>query len=190
MHILVKQKSPSVPRNLALETFGELPIVFSTKVNLLYIPPIFNRSEVLSSTSDKAILFAENFSKNSNRDNSGISLPVLSSRTNLKLYNISVTLKMVKKVIMNLDLSKAFGPDSIPEVVLKSCETELSYIQAELFNRCLKESCGKVLSVVLVFKNVGESSIAKNYGSVSLLSVVSKVFEKLVNHGIVDHLKI
>ena len=188
--MLIKQKSPSLPRNLALGTFGELPIVFSTKVNLLYIPPIFNRSEVLSSTSDKAILFAENFSKNSNRDNSGISLPVLSSRTNLKLYNISVTLKMVKKVIMNLDLSKAFGPDSIPEVVLKSCETELSYIQAELFNTCLKESCGKVLSVVLVFKNVGESSIAKNYGSVSLLSVVSKVFEKLVNHGIVDHLKI
>ena len=145
---------------------------------------------MLFSSFDKAKLLAENFSKNSSLDDSGISLAVFSSTTSLKLHFISVTLKMVKKVIMNLDLSKAFGPDSIPEVVLKSCETELSYIQAELFNRCLKESCGKVLSVVLVFKNVGESSVAKNYGSVSLLSVVSKVFEKLVNHGIVDHLKI
>ena len=35
--VLLKQKSPSFPRNLALGTFGELLIVFSTKVNLLYL---------------------------------------------------------------------------------------------------------------------------------------------------------
>ena len=63
------------------------------------IPTLFNNPEVLSSTSDKAKLFAENFSKNSNLDYSGISLPVFPSRTNLKLHNISVTPKMVKKVI-------------------------------------------------------------------------------------------
>ena len=49
--------------------------------------------------------------------------------------------------------------------------------------------CWKVSSVVTVFKNVGERSTAKNYCPVSLLSVVSKVFEKLVNNGIVDHQK-
>ena len=36
---------------------------------------------------------------------------------------------MFKKVIMNLDLSKASGPDSIPVVVLKNCELELSYLR-------------------------------------------------------------
>ena len=40
-----------------------------------------------------------------------------------------------------------------------------------------------------VFKNVGERSTAKKYHPVSLLSVVSKVFEKLVNNRIVDHLE-
>ena len=44
-------------------------------------------------------------------------------------------------------------------------------------------------TVVPVFKNVGERSTAKNYRPVSLLSVVSKVFEKLVNNRIVDHLE-
>ena len=63
------------------------------------------------------------------------------SRTNLKLHNISVTAKMVRKVVMNLDLSKASGPDCILVVLLKNCEPELSYILAELFNKCLKESC-------------------------------------------------
>ena len=60
--MLIKQKSPLLPRNLAL-------------------------------------------------DDSGMSLLVCSSRTNLKLHNISVTPTMVKKVIMNLDFSKASGPD-------------------------------------------------------------------------------
>ena len=157
------------------------------------IPPLFNRPGVLSSASDKAKLIAENFSLNCNLDDSGVSLPVFPSRTNLKLHSISVTPKMVRKVVMNLDLSKASGPDCIPVVVLKNCEPELSYILAELFNKCLKESCfadcWKVSSVVPVFKNVGERSAAKNYRPVSLLSVVSKVFEKLVNNRIVDHLE-
>ena len=42
---------------------------------------------------------------------------------------------------------------------------------------------------VHVFKNVWERSTAKNYYPVSLLSVVSKVFEKLVNNRIVNHLE-
>ena len=36
---------------------------------------------------------------------------------------------------------------------------------------------------------LGERSAAKNYHPVSLLSVVSKVFEKLVNNRVVDHLE-
>ena len=51
----------------------------------------------------------------------------------------------------------------------------------------LFSSCLKVSSVVPVLKNVGERSEAKNYRLVSLLSVVIKVFEKLVNNRIVDH---
>ena len=90
------------------------------------IPHLFSGPEVLSSASDKVKLFAGNFSKNSNLDGSGISLPVFLSRTNLKLCSISVTPKMVKKLTMNLDLSNASGPDCIPVVVLKKWESELS----------------------------------------------------------------
>ena len=173
-----------------LGSLGELLIVFSTKVNLLYL---LYSTEVLSSASDKAELFVKNFSKNSNLDDSGISLPVFPFRTNLKLHNISITPKMVKKVITNYDLSNASGADCIPVVFLKNCEPDLSYILAELFNMCLKKSCfpdcWKVSSVVPAFKNVGERSTVKNYRPVSLLSVVSKVFEKLVNNRIVDHLE-
>ena len=92
---------------------------------------------------------------------------------------------MVKKVITNLDSSRASGCDYIPVVVLKNCESELSYTPSE----SCSSDCWKISSVVPVFKNVGKRSTAKNYHPVSLLSVVSKVFEKPVNNRIVDHLE-
>ena len=128
LHMLLKQKSPSLPRHLALRTFGELLLVFSTKVNLLY-HIYWTVQRCCLQRLIKQKLF-KNFSKNSNLDD----------RTNLKLHNISITPTMVKKVITNLDLSEIFGPDYIPVVVLKNCEPELSYILTELFNMCLKES--------------------------------------------------
>ena len=77
---------------------------------------------MLSSVSDKAKLFPENFTKNSDHNDSGISLHAFFAKTNLELHNIHVTPKLVKKVITNFDSSKASGPNCILGVVLKNCE--------------------------------------------------------------------
>ena len=57
----------------------------------------------------------------------------------------------------------------------------------------LKESyflqCWKISSVVSVFENVGERCMAKSYNLVSLLSVISKVYQKIVNNRHDDHLQ-
>ena len=82
------------------------------------MPFLFDESEKLPFALDKAKLFAKNLSTNSNIDDSGISLTIFPSKTNLKLHNISTILKMVKKVIRNLDSSKVSGPDFIPVVSL------------------------------------------------------------------------
>ena len=138
-------------------------------------------------------MFTKNFSKNSYVDDSGISLLVFSSRTNFKLHDISVAPKMVKKVITNLDSSKSSSTCCIPVMVLKNYEPERPCILAELLNMCLKKSCfphfWKISLLVLVFKNVGERFRAENYCPVSLVFVVSKVFEKLVHNKIVYHLE-
>ena len=100
---------------------------------------------------------------------------------------------ILTKVIANFDSSKVSGPDCVPMVVLKNCEPGLSYILIELLNMCLKESCfpdcWKVSLVVPVLKNFGGKSTAKNYHPVSLLSVVSEVFQKHANNRIADHLE-
>ena len=128
-------------------------------------PRLFIGLEVLSSASDKAKLFAKNFSKSSSLDDSGISLPVISSGTNLKLHNIYVSPRMIKKVVTNLDLSNVLCSDCMTVMVLKHHEPELSYILDELFNMCLKGFCfpyyWKVSLVVPVFQNGVECLLLK-----------------------------
>ena len=78
----------------------------------------------------KTNLFDENFSNNSNLDDSDIYLPFFPCGNNRKLYIIPITPTLVKKVINNFDSSKVSGLDYIPVVVQKNCQPELSYILA------------------------------------------------------------
>ena len=80
---------------------------------------------MLSSISDKAKLFTKIFSENSNLGGSCITSPVFYFRTNLKLHNVSLTPKVVKKVVTNLDSSKVSSPDCIPVAVPKNYLPEL-----------------------------------------------------------------
>ena len=100
--MLIKQKESITSQKLGSRDFWRIANSVLSK-GKSSIPLLFNSLEVLSSVSHKAKLFAENFSKNSNLGDSGISLPVSPTRNNLKLHNIFVSAKMVKKVIMNLD---------------------------------------------------------------------------------------
>ena len=153
------------------------------------LPALFNDPEVLSSASDKAKLLAENFSKNSNLDYSSISLLAVSSRTNLKLH-IPATLKLIKRVMADRDLSKAYSPNCVPVIHLNDCKLKLSDILVELLNIFLKENClpdsWRVSSVVPVFKKLERDLRAKNFRIVSRLYVAIKIFEKLANNRFVD----
>ena len=100
--MLIKQKSPSLSKKLGSCDFWRIANRVFNKSKFA-TTGLFNDPDMLSSATDKAKLFAKNFSKNSSINGSCISLPVFPSRANLILNNISVTPRMVKKVITNLD---------------------------------------------------------------------------------------
>ena len=93
-----KTKESITPQKPASQYFWWIAKSYLNKSKFA-APPLFNSSVVLPFESDKAKLFAKNSSKNSHLDVSCISLPVFTSRTNPKLHDISVTLKLVKKII-------------------------------------------------------------------------------------------
>ena len=113
--MLVTKKSLSLPRILALGTFGELLIVFSTNVDLLYLL-------LLSSASDKPnFVFLKTFLETLILITQAFLYLFFFSKPNLKLHIISATSMLVKKVISYVNLSKTSGPDIVLVVVLSNC---------------------------------------------------------------------
>ena len=92
---------------------------------------------------------------------------------------------------MKLDCSKSTGPDGISARMLR--ETALSITQplTSLFNMliqwCSFPSLWKVANVVPIPKNSTCKSSPSNYRPISLLPVISKLFEKHIYSVLLDH---
>jgi hypothetical protein len=119
-------------------------------------------------------------------------LPADDDSTNLiTISDLELAEGEVCCVLKTLDVDKVTGPDKIPAVLLKTCAANISPSLCELFNKSL--SCGKL---PLEWKLSNISPIPKkspfhevcNYRPISLLSLVSKVFERCIYNRIIDHL--
>ena len=108
------------------------------------------------------------------------------------LSRIHFRLQTVKRLLNQLDVGKASGPDNIPARVLKECSHELASPLTSLFALCFRKGvqpeAWKSARVVPVYKK-GSLSNPKNYRPVSLLPIISKVMERIVNCQIVNHLE-
>lgn len=98
----------------------------------------------------------------------------------------------VRRSLSKLVVSKATGPDGVPARVLKECSTELASPVAKLFSDCFRHgvmpSAWKLAHVVPVHKRSSRSK-PSNYRPVSLLSILSKVMEGIVNRQLVNFLE-
>ena len=99
------------------------------------------------------------------------------------------TASSVYRILKKLDVSKANGPDNVSNHLLKETAPSISYSLARLFNISLQRGkfpkLWKLAHVVPVHKKESTQD-PLNYRPVSLLSCISKIFEKLVfNHVMV-----
>ena len=109
--------------------------------------------------------------------------------TDLPIYEI--TPEEVFTLINKLDINKANGTDSISTYMLKATASSIASPLAKLFNLSLTTGkfpqMRKTASIVPIPKS-GDKSDPSNYRPVSLLSIVSKLLEKIVYSFLWNHL--
>lgn len=172
---------------MAKEIFG--------KTNDTNIPSLINdASKIITDDLEKANVLNNFFVKASNIDSSDAILPELNDPIPgiTLLNNIVITEQEVGDQIKLLDPSKSFGPDEISPVFIKSSGESLIKPLTRLYNISLASSkfpnMWKVANVLPLYKK-GEKTSPNNYRPVSLLCILSKIFEKIVFKHLYNHFR-
>ena len=94
------------------------------------------------------------------------------------------TVEELSKAIDNLSTGKAPGSDGIPPDLLKQCKRSLLLPLHEVLCQCWREGAVpqdmRDAKIVTLYKNKGERSDCNNYRGISLLSIVGKVFARVI----------
>ena len=97
----------------------------------------------------------------------------------------------IQDIITGLDNSKSSGPYSVPVKLLKVLNPQISELLAQIFNESLSVGIFpdklKYAKVIPIHKK-GSPTDPSNYRPISLLSVFSKIFEKLIHRRLYDFL--
>ena len=110
-------------------------------------------------------------------------LTYLTNRSNTSFIIAPVSNEEVLTIIMHLDECKSSGPSSIPVKLLKIASPIIVPHLVNIINISFKTGCFpeavKLAKVIPIFKADSKLDI-NNYGPISLLSVFSKIIEKLI----------
>merc|ERR1711951_263303 len=96
----------------------------------------------------------------------------------------------IKKLIYILDIKKSPGYDELTATFLKLCAPHISETLANIFNACISNGVYpdllKTARVTPICKN-GEKTDPSNYRPISVLSLLNKVFEKVLHKRLYKH---
>ena len=157
------------------------------------IPPLVDNNNKVESSYDKAVLLNTYFYKCFNKS-------VPPPNNHYFYLNPSdfpeecltlCTEEEVLELLSDLDCNKSTGPDDISARMLKATASSIAPSLARLFNLSLTSGCfpdsWKLARVVPIPKSTNSSS-PSNYRPISILSIISKILERLVYRVIFQHL--
>ena len=103
-----------------------------------------------------------------------------------------VTVNQVISVISQLNACSSLGHDEIPYFLVHDCAEAFSYPLTAIFNKCIEKSefptIWKTARIVPIHKS-GDKAIVTNYRPIAILSIFSKIFERLIFNQIFPQIK-
>ena len=126
------------------------------------------------------------------RERDGAFLEYLGDRVDGSLFLRPTTPQEVEKLCRRLIPHKSMGWDEVSPRVIRMVALEISPSLSRLFNLCMREShypsFFKIAKVVPVFKGEDPTEFS-NYRPVSVLPVLSQVFERVLKERLVAFLE-
>ena len=157
------------------------------------IPALRKPDGELAITSQaKADLLAQAFSQKMRTREPLRQPPTLPHLTGTSLDGVVITEDDVRRHLKGTNTSKAPGPDGVSPHFLKKCAEQLTWPLTFIFRQCLQHgvwpSQWKEARVTPVHKKSLRSEPG-NYRPISLLSVVSKIFERIIGEQLTAYLE-
>ena len=146
---------------------------------------------IAESDEDKAEVLSDFFSSVFTKEPSG-ELPNLKQRNyTTKSSDDYFEIETVRKLLTSINTSKSQGPDGLHPKLIYELADAICEPLTMIFNKSFESGIvpdeWKKGQITALFKK-GDKKLASNYRPVSLTSVVSKIFEKLIRTKIVDQM--
>lgn len=168
----------------------------SLSPNRQRIPPTLNNGSLtVESATSKANLFVSHFSAcySAATHSDGcqcFSLPSTAQEPGLS--SVNCTAEEVSTSLSRLKLKTASGPDGLSSHMLRNTASAIASNLADLFNLSLTKgvlpSAWKLSNITPVFKGKGDPRSVTNYRPISLLSIPSKLLERIVHNRLLKYL--
>lgn len=108
-----------------------------------------------------------------------------------EMDHINFSARGIEVLLLELNASKACGPDGLPNRLFQLCATSVAPYLKIIYDKSLEQSClpveWKVGSVVPIYKSGARSEVA-NYRPVSLTCVSCKILEHILYTTVVAHI--
>ena len=179
--------------NASIKKFWQFSNIMMGKKMLSEIPPLNHQDTLVCDPLAKAEIFIDYFSKQHMLPDGATedALPAFTYLTEQRMPDFRITPHEVGLIIQSLDEKKATGYDCISNKMLKMTVPHICQPLSLLFNKYLFSgtfpSEWKKANVSPIFKK-GDRQLISNYRPISLLSNVSKVFERAVFNKLYSYL--
>ena len=189
----LKSKCQLLINNPSSRTFWSLSKQITNNFSNSSFPPLFkDESTVATTPSEKASVFLHKFATNSTLDDRAVPSPPSLPLTEPVIPNFHLSNGVIQLALEQLDVRKASGQDGIQPILLRECSHVLAPILSKLFRLILKTSIYPSSwkhAVVQPVPKKGDPADPSNYRPIAITSIISKVFESLINKRIQHHLE-